>query len=547
MKTFGYQFLLFLLILKADSLYSQVGAELVININPSSIQGPDKLLVFNDSLWFVDNDGIVGDEFWVSDGSQAGSRLWYNLCPGPCHSDPYNFFEFNDKLVFVASDLANHDCLYITNGKTDSLFNLESYSLTSPPYEMEVLNNVLIFVWDSASVGIELWRSDGTLQGTHLLKDIRPGSNKDSDPDQFTILNNTLYFTADDGFGREVWKTDGTPSGTVMVADINPTGHSLPRHLTPHNGLLYFAAGDGTNEYALYKTDGITTTKIAVPDNTNTYGVSAINDIVSFNGYLFFQAYDPVHHWELWRSDGTTSGTAMFIDIEPNYTPINPGGYPKNLKVIGNKLFFSAKKNNTDVELWVTDGTVNGTVMVKDINPSGASMPSDFFEYKGWVFFGADDGVNGIELWTSDGTPGGTYMIENINGSNDGYEGNHIIYNNELYFTGIDSLNGVSLWKVKNFTGFNEQIGFDVNTSSLNCQPNPFHTSTSITLQSETGSHQTLKVFDLLGNEICELLNDYRPAGKHTITFNADNIPCGLYILSLNNNHGCITKKMLKL
>lgn len=547
MKTFRLQFIAILLVLNISNSFSQVGAEMVINIDTLMFQGPGSLFTFNDSLWFVDHDGVTGDEFWVSDGTQAGSRLWFDLCPGGGGSDPYNMITFNNKLIFVASDLANKEFLYITNGNSDSIVKIENYLTpnSSVPDEMILFNNLLIFVWDSAAVGQELWRSDGTPQGTYLLKDIRPGDD-DSEPEQFVIMNNTLYFTAHDGTGREVWKTDGTSAGTVMVADINPTGHSLPNYLTAHNGFLFFAAGDGTNEYALYKTDGVTTTKIAVPDNSNTHGASGIKYIVSFNGYLYFQAYDTQHHWELWRSDGTTAGTGMFMDIDPTFEMINPGGYPRDLTVIGNKLFFSAKNNNTGAELWVSDGTVNGTVLVKDINITDQSMPNGFFEYQGWAFFAADDGVNGTELWTSNGTTGGTYMIENLNGSDYGYYGDHIIHKNELYFTGIDGTNGVSLWKVVNFSGIDDQV-----ISPGNCQlfqnfPNPFTSQTTISWITHSDNKQTLKVLDLLGKELVVLTDEFMPAGKHSHVFNAEKFPPGIYIVTLLNNQGLNIRKIIK-
>jgi ELWxxDGT repeat protein len=546
MKTIRVLFIALLLLLSVSNSFSQVGAEMVININSSSFSGPHNLFSYNDSLWFVDNNGVVGDEFWVSDGTQSGSRLWFDLSVGGS-SDAYNLLTFNDKLIFVASDLANHDFLYSTDGTSGAVTKLEGpiSSTTPAPTEFILFNNLMIFAWDSAAVGEELWRSDGTSQGTYLLKDIRPGAD-DSEPEDFVMVNNVLYFIANDGTGKEVWKTDGTTAGTVMVADINPTGHSLPAYLTSHNGFLFFAAGDGTNEYALYKTNGVTTTKIAVPDNTNTWGNVGIKDIVSFNGYVFFMAYDNQRDFELWRSDGTMGGTALFLDIDTTHTMVNPGGHPQGFTVVGNKLFFSAKKNNSGEELWVSDGTVNGTEMVKDINSSSASMPNGFFAFQGWVFFAAEDGVNGIELWTSNGTESGTYLIENINGSDGGYYGDHLIHNNELYFTGVDGSNGVSLWKVVNFSGIDDQGIPTDNAQLFQNYPNPFTSQTTIRWETETNAIQTLKVLDILGNEVALLADEYMPAGSYSHVFDAEKLPAGIYFLTLQNDQGLSVRKIVK-
>jgi len=65
------------------------------------------------------------------------------------------------------------------------------------------------------------------------VNDINPGGTNSS-PSGFTVFNGALYFQADDGVsGIELWKTDGTANGTVLVKDINPAGNSSPTQLTP--------------------------------------------------------------------------------------------------------------------------------------------------------------------------------------------------------------------------------------------------------------------------------------------------------------------------
>ena len=82
------------------------------------------------------------------------------------------------------------------------------------------VNGTLFFTAKDVTHGTELWRSDGTVAGTSLVKDIRSGSDS-SDPGLLTNVNGTLFFTANDGTtGRELWKSDGTAAGTVLVKDI---------------------------------------------------------------------------------------------------------------------------------------------------------------------------------------------------------------------------------------------------------------------------------------------------------------------------------------
>ena len=67
-------------------------------------------------------------------------------------------------------------------------------------------------------------------------------------------------------------------------------------------------------------------------------------------------------------------------------------------------------------ELWKSDGTEAGTVMVKDIIPGvGSSSIYYITAAGGLVYFRASDGTNGIELWKSDGTDSGTTQVKDIN------------------------------------------------------------------------------------------------------------------------------------
>ena len=115
------------------------------------------------------------------------------------------------------------------------------------------------------------------------------------------------------------------------------------------------------------------------------------------------------HGNELWKTDGTAAGTVLVKDI-------NPGGYsgyggyypdssfPANLTNVGGTLFFTANDGINGAELWKSDGTTAGTVMVKDISPGAyygliSSNPANLTNVGGKLFFSANDGNHRPELW----------------------------------------------------------------------------------------------------------------------------------------------------
>ena len=93
---------------------------------------------------------------------------------------------------------------------------------SSLPSGFTTIGNITFFDANDGTTGNELWRTDGTVNGTFEVKDINPGINN-SAPSTLTADGSILYFFADDGVhGRELWRSDGTALGTVMVDDIDP-------------------------------------------------------------------------------------------------------------------------------------------------------------------------------------------------------------------------------------------------------------------------------------------------------------------------------------
>lgn len=264
------------------------------------------------------------------------------------------------------------------------------------------VNGTLYFTAGTNATGYELWKSDGTPAGTVLVKDIVSGTGS-SNPEQLINVNGTLFFTAETAAkGRELWRIDGT-AGAVLVKDINPNSgygisHLLDDLFVNVNGTLFFTANDGANGVELWKSNGTDASTVMVKNLTAT-GSSSLINLTSFKGRLFFMTYGGR---DLWTSDGTGPGTQVVRHF---------GTFQQNpeLVVVGNNLYFTANDGIHGAEVWKTDGTPDGTVLLKDVNESTGvgftgSNPANLTNVNGKLFFTANDFVHGHELWMSDGT-----------------------------------------------------------------------------------------------------------------------------------------------
>jgi len=91
-----------------------------------------------------------------------------------------------------------------------------------------------------------------------------------------------------------------------------------------------------------------------------------------------------------------------------------------------------------------------------------------------------------------------------------------------------------------------EQLADGIETYSLsNNYPNPFNPTTYIKYQIPELSFVTLKVYDVLGNEIATLVNEEKPAGKYEVEFDGAGLPSGIYFYRIQTSSFHETKKMV--
>jgi ELWxxDGT repeat protein len=129
----------------------------------------------------------------------------------------------------------------------------------------------------------------------------------------------------------------------------------------------------------------------------------------------YFSGSDGTSGTELWKSDGTASGTVLVKDIASGLSHSNPSYFAD----IDGILYFSASDGIHGAEVWKSDGTASGTVLLADVySGSTGSSPYDLTAIGETLYFDADDGVHGRELFSFDATPDTTPPAITILGDN---------------------------------------------------------------------------------------------------------------------------------
>lgn len=402
-------------------------------------------VVINDRMVLIMNDGVHGDELWKSDGTIDGTLLLKDVRTGSISSIPRDLTIANDILFFTAAA--------------------------------------------SPTTGRELWKSDGTTAGTVMIKDFAYGSDLDG-PIQLTELNGILYFIANNGSpdkpGRELWRTDGSPQGTYIVKETSVVWEG-PLGLVKANDKLFFTGYTIDHGRELWVSDGTANGTHELMDINPGNITSGITLLKPYEGGVFFTADDGVHGRELWKSDGTLAGTEMLDDFFPGINPFgvnlvdaacigmniyysiensvwtssatdnsstllisleDPNVFPNYFFAFGDKLLFAANDSETQGEsLWISDRTTSGTKKLRTINGTGQAYLANMREVAGKIYFSATDGITGTEMWTTDGTTEQTKRVFDLSpGSASSEPNDFIIYRGELFFTAYDRIFGQELF-----------------------------------------------------------------------------------------------------
>ena len=406
------------------------GTALVQDINPgNSSSNLTESILLGTKLIFNCDNGVLGNELCILD--TVGNTLQIvDIDTGGGSSYPSEPIELNSKVYFTAYSSATGKEIYQTDGTpagTAILTDLNSGAgdgIPSTP-QFKLLSSKIFFVGNTPATGFELYITDGTSSGTVLLKDINPGVIS-SDPASFSVSDNKLVFTASTVTdGREVWISDGTPSGTVLRANIDgaPTDSMSSSDPLLTLGTKAFAPAttvtEGTEVFTVDLNSGATD-KLSnfIPGKLEATSY-AFNPGLANNVYIYSpSSYSSLPSGVIYLSDGTVGGTRLHPG---SFSSFNSSSTPLPLGTISGKVIFAANDGSSGYELWSTDGTAAGTSRIVDLNVGsnwsvlpqhgGAVVTTMTGTY---LFFIGVDAAHGAELWRTDGTPAGTVVVADI-------------------------------------------------------------------------------------------------------------------------------------
>jgi ELWxxDGT repeat protein len=384
-----------------------------INLNESS--NPSRFEKIGNKIFFKTSN----NELWQSDGTEAGTFFLMNI------AKPSN----------------------------------ETYPIIKDSF-FQKSDGVLYFGNYSVDKGYELWKSDGTIAGIQIIKNIVTYKTNSTYYDTKVKLGPVWFFNGADSHGAELWKSDGTAEGTTMIKDLNPGfENTLILEITNTNNLVFFI-GIQNGEARLFRSDGTaegtfqlpaavmwpditTNVKILATTPQKIYFKTANNDIWVSDGSILgtikietstFFGSTPmkligigdkciVANERLYLVNGIPYNTAAIFGTGNNNIPM----YPENFVNLNGSVYYLGNillPNSTGYTkgLFQTDGTLEGSSVVKYF-PDDEYFTSSNFTFlqktKNKLYFKANLHPIGsapyFDLWTSDGTAPGTFFLEKIN------------------------------------------------------------------------------------------------------------------------------------
>jgi ELWxxDGT repeat protein len=479
-------------------------------------------------LYFNADDPKRGREIWRSDGTAKGTRLVHETARGEGSTQPEAFTADGEAIYFLGGQLSPGGDLWRSDGTKKGSIRLtvpeqKGRSGLAPAFSFSppivALGNKVFFNAGFSKFGIEPWTSDGTFKGTKPVGDTIKGGSANCD--FMTRLGKRILYTTNTSFAAsQVWASNGSKAGTVPLTKFTEDEQGFPSDFTVDGERMFFTSGQSRN--TLWVTDGTPkeTREIPIPGNTP---LNVVGGTLRMAGPTLFFAQDrrPLRH-ELWRSDGTPAGTVMVRDAFPaavngekprldQFTALGnsicffskttdsarlwrsdgtaegtlevtidfaPGSYFRVLTAVpfGDRFLFLADAQNGGLKWWISDGTTEGTRILKDLSltPGLHFQPGQVPEsavIDGILYWVIDTQAQGQELWRTDGSQEGTSMVADLfPGPEDSNPAGFQVHGGRLYFAASDPFRGRELWS-SDGTGAGTSMIAEVMTGDRSSNP----------------------------------------------------------------------------
>jgi trimeric autotransporter adhesin len=499
------------------------------------------MMTVGTKTFFTANNGVTGNELWVTDGTEAGTKIVKDIYAGALSSNPQYFMQLNNTLFFFAQTAANGLELWKSDGtdagtvlvKDINPGTASSFYKSTSKTPSAVLNNQLFFVADNGTQDMELWKTDGTAAGTVLVKDIVSGSSG-SYPSLFTVFNNKIFMEA----RGNLWQSDGTTAGTTQAKAF-----SLIVAMEVLKSELIIGADDGTTAgLELWKTNGTVYLLVKDIDPRSGYGglnVSSLNTsdnmFKTYGDYVYFPGRDGANGTQLWRTDGTTSGTTLFKVFKTG-----EGYAPQNFRIAKNTLLFKCENVAGDITLFKTDGTVAGTKQVKTAtgNDLKFTLPSSFYVHKDVLYMNSSIYFS-KELVKTDGTDAGTAVLATSNTTYGLQPSDFVSLGDKLLFRGETVEKGFELMSYSPTTAVADVPFVDEN---MDISPNPAQNEVVIDVKTTVDVLNGC-TYDLTNSQ-GQILKSGKLLGKSQ-KISCTDVPNGLYFLKVQSATWQSVKKLV--
>lgn len=316
---------------------------------------------------------------------------------------------------------------------------------SSFPNRLTAAEDRLFFSADDGFHGEEFWMwiPDPNFPGNgrcEIVADLEPGLAGTGIED-IQIVNGWAYFeSASQSRGNEIWLWDPKNNRLehIQAAGL-PAGWRLDEIIGAIGSNVILGTFNDQSSYGLCGGPIGGTEVQFIPNSvTGVLNRSLPRALLSETVYLFGTQFG------LFRSNGFSEDTSLFLPVD-----LATGYNIRTMVHLNGAVLFTAMHISLGDELWISDGTVSGTRLLKDIYPGpNGSEVTEFHRQGSHVLFKATDGAHGIELWRSDGTPEGTFLLRDIAPGMPYSDPNYACSVGEwVYFVANDSVHGKELWR----------------------------------------------------------------------------------------------------